>query len=191
MRRAASSTATRLPSRELWMRIARRAVRWFRARSAPDALVRARGRRRFFGLALDNLVQLLVFPGLPGVLGFPRGADHGRILPGAAVSILVGKPSTPGRPCDSHVSTGRNDVCALPYGIDTSSLFAHVFLVMLPARLAAEAAGGGGPGAGGVARGPGGCFGSGAIELLGSTVSERVRRSTPRAALPPRSPESP
>src|SRR6185295_976882 len=27
------------------------------------------------------------------------------------------------------------------------------------------------------------CFGSGAIELLGSTISERVRRSTPRAAL--------
>ena len=27
------------------------------------------------------------------------------------------------------------------------------------------------------------CFGSGAIELLGSTVAERVRSSTPRAAL--------
>src|SRR5262249_26828151 len=27
------------------------------------------------------------------------------------------------------------------------------------------------------------CFGSGAIELLGSTVSERIRRFTPRAAL--------
>ena len=27
--------------------------------------------------------------------------------------------------------TGRSDVCALPYGINTVSLFAHVFLVML------------------------------------------------------------
>ena len=30
--------------------------------------------------------------------------------------------------------TGRSDVCALPYGINTVSLFAHVFLVMLPGQ---------------------------------------------------------
>jgi len=38
-------------------------------------------------------------------------------------------------------ASGRTDVCALPYGINTVSLFAYVFLVMLPAKLAAEAAG--------------------------------------------------
>ena len=37
--------------------------------------------------------------------------------------------------------TGRNDVCALPYGINTVSLFAYVLLVMLPVKKAAEAAG--------------------------------------------------
>ncbi|MFX8020151.1 hypothetical protein ABTK57_20360, partial [Acinetobacter baumannii] len=37
--------------------------------------------------------------------------------------------------------TGRTDICALPYGINTVSLFAFVFLVMLPALLAAKARG--------------------------------------------------
>ena len=45
----------------------------------------------FFGLALDNLVQLLLIDTLcRGVLGFPADLVYGRILPGAAVSVLVG-----------------------------------------------------------------------------------------------------
>src|SRR5262249_44714039 len=45
----------------------------------------------FFGLALDNLVQLLLIDALcRGVLGFPSALVYGRILPGAAVSLLVG-----------------------------------------------------------------------------------------------------
>ena len=45
----------------------------------------------FFGLALDNLVQLLVLTALClGVLGFPAELVYGRVLPGAAVSLLVG-----------------------------------------------------------------------------------------------------
>ena len=46
----------------------------------------------FFGLAIDNLVQLLLIDALcRGVLGFPADLVYGRILPGAAISILVGK----------------------------------------------------------------------------------------------------
>ena len=45
----------------------------------------------FFGLALDNLVQLLLIDTLCRfVLGFPPDLVYGRVLPGAAVSILVG-----------------------------------------------------------------------------------------------------
>ncbi|HEY7059347.1 MAG TPA: hypothetical protein VH458_22590, partial [Vicinamibacterales bacterium] len=45
----------------------------------------------FFGLALDNLVQLLLIDTLcRSVLGFPADLVYGRVLPGAAVSILVG-----------------------------------------------------------------------------------------------------
>ena len=42
----------------------------------------------FFGLATDNLVQLLLIDALyRGVLGFPADLVYGRILPGAAISI--------------------------------------------------------------------------------------------------------
>ena len=44
----------------------------------------------FFGLALDNLVQLLLIDTLcRGVLGFPPALVYGTILPAAAVSVIV------------------------------------------------------------------------------------------------------
>jgi AGZA family xanthine/uracil permease-like MFS transporter len=138
----------------------------------------------FFGLALDNLVQLLLIDGLCRfVLGFPEDLVAGRILPGAAVSILVGNLFYARQAMQLARRTGRADVCALPYGINTVSLFAHVFLVMLPAKLAAQASGDPDPtrtawGAGLLA-----CLGSGALELLGAFVADAVRKAAPRAAL--------
>src|SRR6185295_15752576 len=162
-------------------------MRWSRARMAQMRQMRwfVRGDiDGFFGLALDNLVQLLVLSELcRTVLGFPDALIYGRILPGAAISILVGNLFYAWQAMRLARSTGRTDVCALPYGINTVSLFAHVFLVMLPAKLAAETAGASDPAQVAWHAGLVACFGSGAIELLGSTISERVRRSTPRAAL--------
>jgi AGZA family xanthine/uracil permease-like MFS transporter len=138
----------------------------------------------FFGLALDNLVQLLVLTALcRTVLGFSEELVFGRVLPGAAVSLLVGNLFYAWQAVALSRSTGRSDVCALPYGINTVSLFAYVFLVMLPAKLGAEALGDPDPARVAWHAGLVACFGSGAIELLGSTVAERVRSSTPRAAL--------
>src|SRR5215468_12302000 len=89
----------------------------------------------FFGLALDNLVQLLLIDALCRfVLGFPPDLVYGRILPGAAVSILIGNAAYAYQARQLALRTGRRDVCALPYGINTVSLIAHVFLVMLPAK---------------------------------------------------------
>src|ERR1700737_5266817 len=92
----------------------------------------------FFGLALDNLVQLLLIDVLcRTVLGFPPELIYGRVLPGAAVSILVGNLFYAFQARKLAERTGRTDVCALPYGINTVSLIAHVFLVMLPAKVLA------------------------------------------------------
>ena len=54
---------------------------------------------------------------------------------------------------------------------------------MLPAKLAAQAAGHPDPVRAAWVAGLVACFGSGLIELFGAFVAERVRRSTPRAAL--------
>jgi AGZA family xanthine/uracil permease-like MFS transporter len=138
----------------------------------------------FFGLALDNLVQLLLIDALGRfVLGFPPELLYGRILPGAAVSLLVGNLYYARQAMRLAAATGRTDVCALPYGINTVSLFGHVFLVMLPAKLAAEAAGHPDPVRVAWQAGLVATVGSGLIETGGAFVAERIRRATPRAAL--------
>lgn len=138
----------------------------------------------FFGLALDNLVQLLLIDALcRGILGFGDDLLYGRVLPGVAVSLLVGNVFYAHQAMALARRTGRTDVCALPYGINTVSLFAHVFLVMLPAKLAAIVAGSPDPARVAWQAGLVACLGSGVIELVGSTVGERIRKAAPRAAL--------
>ncbi len=137
----------------------------------------------FFGLALDNLVQLLLVDGLcRHVLGFPEALLYGRVLPGVAVSLVVGNLFYARQAMVVARRTGR-PTCALPYGINTVSLFAHVFLVMLPAKLAATAAGNPDPVRVAWQAGLAACFGSGAVELAGALFAERLRRAAPRAAL--------
>lgn len=141
----------------------------------------------FFGLALDNFVQLLLIKSLCSfVLGFSDELLYGRVLPGAAISLIVGNVFYAWQARQLSIQTGRKDICALPYGINTVSVFAHIFLVMLPAKLYAlnelhftpEEASLEAWRAGLIA-----CFGSGAIEMAGSFFAEKVRKSTPRAAL--------
>jgi len=138
----------------------------------------------FFGLALDNLVQLLLIDTLCRVvLGFPPELVYGRVLPGAAMSVLVGNVAYAYQAKQLAERTGRTDVCALPYGINTVSLFAHVFLVMLPARLLATAAGAPDPARVAWQAGLFATLSSGVIELACAFFAERIRKATPRAAL--------
>jgi AGZA family xanthine/uracil permease-like MFS transporter len=138
----------------------------------------------FFGLALDNLVQFLLIDTLCRfVLGLPAELLYGRILPGAAVSLLVGNLFYARQALKLARATGRTDVCALPYGINTVSLLAYVFLVMMPAKLAAQAAGVADPALVAWRAGLVACLGSGIITIIGSLFAERVRKMTPRAAL--------
>ncbi len=138
----------------------------------------------FFGLALDNLVQLLLIDALCRfVLELPAELLHGRVLPGAAMSLLAGNLFYARQAMELARSTGRADVCALPYGINTVSVFAHVFLVMLPAKLAAQAAGHADPARVAWHAGLVATLASGVMELVGASVAERIRKATPRAAL--------
>ncbi len=132
----------------------------------------------FFGLMIDNLIQLVLIVSLcRELIQLPDSYIFGRILPGAALSILVGNVFYAWQARNIARRTGREDVTALPYGINTVSLFAYVFFIMLPVYQQSKD-----PiwawKVGLVA-----CFFSGVIEILGAFVAERVRRVTPRAAL--------
>ena len=140
----------------------------------------------FFGLAIDNLIQFLLILGLcSSVLGFPMSLLLGSVLPAAALSILVGNVYYARLAQRVSAETGRHDVTALPYGINTVSLFAFVFLVMLPVKIGAQQHGASAGDAALIAWrvGLAACFISGAIELLGAPFADWIRRTTPRAAL--------
>jgi AGZA family xanthine/uracil permease-like MFS transporter len=131
-----------------------------------------------FGLMIDNLIQLILIVSLcRELIHLPDSFIFGRILPGAAISILVGNVFYSWQARQLARETGREDVTALPYGINTVSLFAFIFFIMLPVyqdtkdpvwawKVGLVA-----------------CFLSGVIEIAGAFVAESVRRVTPRAAL--------
>ncbi len=140
----------------------------------------------FFGLFIDNLVQLMVIAALcPTVCGIDPVIVTTRILPGAAVSILIGNLFYAWQARRLMARTGRGDVTALPYGINTPSVFAYIFLVMAPVnRLALD--GGASPAEAGHLAWQAGllaCLLSGVIETIGAFVGDWLRRHTPRAAL--------
>jgi AGZA family xanthine/uracil permease-like MFS transporter len=138
----------------------------------------------FFGLALDNLVQLILIDTLcRHVLGFPDELLYERVLPGVAVSLLIGNLFYSWQARRLAFREQREDVCALPYGINTVSLLGFVFLVMLPAKMVAESSGHPDPARVAWQAGLAATIGSGLIELGGSFIAERIRRLTPRAAL--------
>ena len=132
----------------------------------------------FFGLFIDNLLQLMLIAVLcPLVCGLPQELVIGRILPGAALSILFGNIFYAWQARRLMLQTGRKDVTALPYGINTPSCFAYIFLIMGPVyqetqdpTLAWQV-------------GLLACLLSGVMETAGAFVGDWLRRHTPRAAL--------
>src|SRR5512138_2293662 len=140
----------------------------------------------FFGLALDNLIQVLLISALwTHVLGFSTERLYGRVLPGAAISLVVGNLFYAWQARELARATGRTDVCALPYGISTVSLVGYVFLVMLPAKLAAVERGASLAEAeqAAFAAGVVAALGAGLLEAGGAFVVGWLRRWTPRAAM--------
>ncbi|MFH1028506.1 MAG: NCS2 family permease, partial [Pseudomonadota bacterium] len=132
----------------------------------------------FFGLFVDNLLQLMLIAVLcSNVCGMPPELVYGRILPGAALSILFGNLFYAWQARRLAISSGRMDVTALPYGINTVSLIAFVFLIIAPiyfetkdANLSWQA-------------GLFACLASAVLECIGAFVGDWLRRHTPRAAL--------
>jgi adenine/guanine/hypoxanthine permease len=90
----------------------------------------------FFGLALDNLGLFVIFSGLLiGVFGFPSDLVLHVMVPGTAVGVLLGNLIYTGLAVRLMRRTGRSDVTAMPFGLDTPSLFGIVFGVLGPAML--------------------------------------------------------
>lgn len=131
----------------------------------------------FFGLFVDNLCQLIVIVDLvPPLTGLPESIVVGRILPGIAVTLAAGNLFYAWQAARLSRRTGK-PVTALPFGVNTVSLFAFIFFILAPiyhatrdAQLAWRVS---------LVAG----FLGGVVEIAASFFGAWVRKHTPRAAL--------
>lgn len=99
----------------------------------------------FFGLMLDNVTVMVLLLGLvsssmplerqekDGQIFFTPGFVLTRMVPGTAVGVLLGDVVFTLLAVRLARRTGRDDVTAMPLGLDTPSTFGIAFLVLLPA----------------------------------------------------------
>ena len=91
----------------------------------------------FFALAIDNIALLVGMSGiLIGIFHMPPAIVLGRMVPGTAAGVLVGDLLYCWLAWRLAQRESRHDVCAMPLGIDTPSMFALSFGVVGPAYLA-------------------------------------------------------
>ena len=132
----------------------------------------------FFGLVLDNLLNLVVLAGLlAGVFSFPLDFVLTRMVPGTALGVLVGDVLYTGLAFRLAKRLGRHEVTAMPLGLDTPSTIGMVFLVLGPVY----AQTGDATTAWGV--GMATTFFMGLVKTVFSFAGDWVRRTVPQAGL--------
>jgi adenine/guanine/hypoxanthine permease len=131
----------------------------------------------FFGLFFSGFPDLLLIVALAPVCGFPLSFVTSRILPGVAISVLAGNLFYAWQARRLARKEGRSDVTAIPFGVNTPTIFAYVFLIMGPVYLQTHDAN---------LAWHAGIFASlmsGVIQTAGAYCTDWLRRNTPRAAL--------
>jgi len=85
----------------------------------------------YFGLLLDNIAGLVLMVGLlVGGFGIPADFVLSRMVPGTAIGVFVGDLLYFFMAVRLASKTGRNDVTAMPLGLDTPSIFGlSIFVV--------------------------------------------------------------
>ena len=131
----------------------------------------------FFGLFFSTLPDLLLIVALGPLCGFTAEFITRQVLPGLALSIFVGNVFYGWQARRLALRTGRDDVNAIPFGLNTPTIFAYIFLIMLPVfrvthdpKVTWEV-------------GLFACFFSGVVQTAGAFCTDWLRRYTPRSAL--------
>ena len=110
----------------------RRAPRWFVAGDING----------LFGLVVDNLSILgFIAMALVGIFGFPAEVVFTRMFPGTALGVLLGNLAYTWMARRLARRTGRDDVTAMPLGLDAPTSIGMALLVLGPAFLAFKADG--------------------------------------------------
>lgn len=131
----------------------------------------------FFALFQNNLANFVVIAISLIGMGYPGDIVYGRIIPGAAISVLFGNFYYAHMAKKLAVKEKRSDVTALSYGISTPVMFIYLFGIMAPAialtndpEIAWKI-------------GMAATFLGGLVEVLGSFIGNFIRKYLPRAAM--------
>ncbi|MCD9030623.1 hypothetical protein LDO32_02600 [Luteimonas sp. Y-2-2-4F] len=155
---------------------ASRAPRWF----VPGDL------NGFFGLVVDNLSILgFIAAALIGLFGVPAEIVFGRMFPGTALGVLVGNLLYTAMARRLAARSGRDDVTAMPLGLDAPTSIGMALLVLGPA-FAAWRQQGLDPQAAGINTwqlGMASLVVMGLLKLALSFAGDAITRLVPRAAL--------
>ncbi|ATS22219.1 MULTISPECIES: hypothetical protein [Xanthomonas] len=140
----------------------------------------------FFGLVVDNLSILgFIAMALVGIFQFPADVVFQRMFPGTAFGVLVGNLLYTLMARRLAARTGRDDVTAMPLGLDAPTSIGMALLVLGPA-FAGFKAQGLDPQAAAIATwklGMAALVVMGLLKLVLSFAGEAVTRALPRAAL--------
>lgn len=131
----------------------------------------------FFGLFFSGFPDLLLIVGLAPVCGFSIAFVTTLVLPGVAFSVLAGNLFYAWQARRLAARTGRDDVTAIPFGVNTPTIFAYVFLIMGPVYARTH---------NGTLAWQAGVFASllsGIVQTAGAFCTDWLRQHTPRAAL--------
>ena len=91
----------------------------------------------FFGLVVDNLSILgFIAAALIGIFGFPAAVVFTRMFPGTALGVLVGNAIYTAMARRLAARSGRDDVTAMPLGLDAPTSIGMALLVLGPAFVA-------------------------------------------------------
>ncbi|RSK26120.1 NCS2 family permease [Bacillus sp. HMF5848] len=131
----------------------------------------------FFALFQNNLANFVIIAVTMLGMGFPGSIVFGKVIPGAAVAVMVGNLYYAYMANRLAQKEGRTDVTALSYGISTPVMFVFLFGVLAPAKaltndpelawkIAVAAA-----------------FLSGLVEVLVSITGNWIRNQIPRPAM--------
>jgi AGZA family xanthine/uracil permease-like MFS transporter len=132
----------------------------------------------FFALAIDNLALLAGMSSiLTGVFHLPSALVFGRMVPGTALGVLLGDLAYTALALRLAHRERRDDVCAMPLGVDTPSMFGLCFGVIGPAWVVT------GDADRTLAIGTAVLATMGVTKIAGAFCGEWVRRSLPRSAL--------
>lgn len=131
----------------------------------------------FFALFQNNLANFVVIAISLIGMGYPSNIVYGKIIPGAAISVLFGNFYYAHMAKKLAEKENRSDVTALSYGISTPVMFIYLFGIMAPAltltndpELAWKI-------------GMAATFLGGLVETLGSLIGNFIRKHLPRAAM--------